>query len=77
MEILHSIYQGVIEGFLAEEILKERGLDRENLVVMYEILMNDTPISQEVFDQIWMPAVNEARRKLAQQPEGGLGPEKH
>ena len=72
--------QAEAEALLANQVLEECGFDHDGRVEMWNAILSDTEIGKQVFKGVWLPALDEARRRFAQGAEGTLqkpaGPEK-
>ena len=74
---MNPTQQAQVEGLLANQVLEEIGLDHEGRIDLWQLIMDNSPAGQNAFDQIWIPALEEARKRLAQETEGTPpGPER-
>ena len=75
---MNATQKAVEAGRLAVQVLEERGVDHDARMMMFALIQSDSEQGRKAYDQVWVPALEEANRRLAQGTEGtSPGPEKH
>lgn len=68
--MLNDTQKAIAAGRLIPQVLEEWGIDHEARVIMVQIMMSGSKPGQKLLDTVFMPALEEAQRRVEQGIEG-------